>query len=679
MHNRCRKMALLVALVGLWLATGCKDRATELCGEEVLAGIPGLDPRAIVVLGYLDHQRGLTATAKWPRVAFAIGDGSLLLTAAHCVEDFREFSRKAVSTDIVVISPYYGDVFDFRVVAIDKQADVAILKAPWPSHPALALATEEELLAAKRLLIAGRPQTGKISPDLQAELLPVAGIDESVPNRAVKLSGTRLVAPGWSGSAILIPHTGKVAGVLTQLDRRTGRDLFFRSAKSDARGCSVRSAYALLRAHGLEAAALGHPANIEQVPDSELAFSAALAYFQAVVDNDRGKLTAAADELTRLRPRSVQAHLLAGMAAMARAVDSMPVSEEQFDQMESNYRRALEIDPNHAHAHAVYGNFLMIRGRNAQALAQSEAALAIDPNNRLARFNQLTLLPPARRKDAAERLLAKDPNDPSYWFHYGGALLSLGHKDEALRAARKAVALDPNGLFYGLLAEAYWQLGRLDEAEPCYKLMTERCGCDLCWYRYAMFLADYRESKANEGLQALKTAEAKTYAGRIRVGDLNSLKLRLLEKVSPQEAETLARALIEAEPNNPVSWWHLASILRTQGKYPQAVEAAQKAVALCPDSYFQGRLANCLAKAGRLEEARHYYDEMVRVHPDRPRYWFWYAESILDFYPDRLADAQVALDRAKTATDQTWSVSADEIHKLQERIDAASLPSRDSP
>ena len=40
-----------------------------------------------------------------------------------------------------VISPYYGDVFDFKIAAIDKQADIAILKAPWPRHPALKLAS----------------------------------------------------------------------------------------------------------------------------------------------------------------------------------------------------------------------------------------------------------------------------------------------------------------------------------------------------------------------------------------------------------------------------------------------------------------------------------------------------------------------------------------------------------
>ena len=76
--------------------------------------------------------RGRIATAQWPRVAFAIGDGTLLLTAGHCVADLQQSSGQAISGDIMVISPYYGDIFGFRIVAIDKKADLAILKPAWP-------------------------------------------------------------------------------------------------------------------------------------------------------------------------------------------------------------------------------------------------------------------------------------------------------------------------------------------------------------------------------------------------------------------------------------------------------------------------------------------------------------------------------------------------------------------
>ena len=129
-------------------------------------------------------------------------------------------------------------------------------------------------------------------------------------------------------------------------------------------------------------------------------------------------------------------------------------------------------------------------------------------------------------------LVAVDPNDPLYWFHYSGVLLGLGQHDQALQAARKAVDLDPNGLFYGGLGDALSELGRADEAEPCYRRMTERCGCEQCWYRYAVFLADHRQERTDEALEALKTAESKPRSGKVRQKDIDMLRLRLLERTS---------------------------------------------------------------------------------------------------------------------------------------------------
>lgn len=676
-------MGFLVRVVGVLIgvivgttvivAWECRDGTFAIGRSPAIDSIPNADPNALVVLAYLGHRQGLTATTKWPRVAFAVGDGTLLLTAAHCVADFHDAPEQVVSTDIVVISPYYGDVFDFRIVAIDKGADVAILKAPWPSHPALALATEEELMAARRILLAGRPQTKKVSAGLQTELLPLSGLDGAAPAQALRARGTRRVTGGWSGSAMLIPDTGKVAGVLTQLDKRPDRRvLFCRLPQSVAMGCSVRSVYPLLGRHGLETAALGRPAAMESIPDSERAFSAAMACFQALFEVDHVKLKTSASELTHLRPRSVQAHLLAGIAALVAKGSSVVPGQEQFDFAESSYKKALEIDPNHAHARAIYGNLLIVRRCSAEALIQSEMALAVDPNNRLALFNRLALLPPEQRREAAERLVATEPNDPFGWFYYSNALLGLGEKEEALRAAQRAVDLDPNGLFYGGLAHALARLGRRDEAQECYKRMAERCGCDSCWYRYAAFLAGHRPDEIDEALEAVKKAESKAHSGKVSQKDIDVLKLQILEKKLPEEAEAQARVLLEADPNDAHGWWFLAGILRTLDKHPQAVMAAEKAVSLDPDASYQPRLANCLVKAGRPDEAQKTYDEMLERHSGRPRYWFWYARFLADSFPERLEEAYDALAKAVSGSDAEtpWSVPAAELKELQVLLDS---------
>lgn len=672
---------LLAFVLGAIIATGVlilvelRGRTGDASRQMAVESVPNLDPRAIVVLEYLDHRQGrLIGTTRWTRVGFAIGDGTLLLTAAHCVDDFQEQTRQPVSTDIVVISPYYGDVFSFEILAIDEAADLAILRAPWPAHPALALASEEELAAAKRILIVSRPQAGQIGRDICTELLPVLAPNSSKPNQAVQLKGTTRVARGWSGSALIIPETGAVAGVVTQ--RRTRgfvrlRALFGRPPRRDALGCSVGSIHALLRRHGLESVAARRPPTLEAIPDAERGFLLAMDYFEALVKGEPNRLAETAREMVRLRPKSVQMHLLAALAATMRAYDSNLPRQEWLGQAESSYEKALQADPDNAHAHAVYGEFLRRQGRKTEALARSEAALAVDPNDRLALVNRLTLLPTAETKETAERLIRIDPNDPFYWFYYSGALLRLDEREEALAAAQKAVDLDPNGLFYGALADALAGLDRTDEAERFYRRMTERCGCQQCWYKYAAFLVGHRPEKAPEATEALDTAESKGQLGRVSQRQIDTLRLRLLEKSAPQEGEALARRLLEAG-GDAEYWWYLAAILRTQERYPEAADAAGRAVKLDPNGPYRPRLANCLAKAGDLDTAQQVYDEMLDRHPERPRYWYWYAQFLMDYHPDRIDRVRAALAKATgmPGADPDWSVPDADLHDLQFRLDA---------
>ncbi len=654
------------------------DGASATARVSSPADVKSLDPNAIVVLGYLDRQQGLNAAAKWPRVAFAIGDGTLLLTAAHCVTDLQEPTNRVLSTNIVVVSPYYGDVFDFRIVAVDRRADVAVLRPTWPSHPALALATEEEFAVARQILIASRPQSQAqnkaVLGDFCTELLPVLRVDEGRPNMALRLKGTEQVAPGWSGSAMVLAESGKLAGVLTRLHTGTFRRMaIFPYRRSDALGCSIRSVRTLLREHGLEEAALRRPGTFPAVPDAQRSFSAAMASLQALFSDGRMRPLDGASELVRLRPNSVQAHLLLAFAATFRRSDVNLPERERLALAESSYRRALELDPSSAYAHAAYAAFLHECDRNAEVLKHADAALAIDPNNRLAQLERQRQLPAIERKAFLERLVAAEPNDPEWWSDYSAVLLGLNYRDEALRAARKAVALDPNGLFCGVLANALIGLRQIDEAESCMKLMTERCGCQRCWFSYAEFLLVYRTDKLDQASQAFKTAESQSHQ-RVTGKNMSRLRFRLLAKTTPQEAETLARRQLEADPNDGEMWWHLADILRTQTRYAEAVVAARKAVNLRPDMAYQPRLANCLAKAGELEAAQQVYDEMLRRHPERGLYWYWYAESLMDHHPERLDEARQALDNARTASDPNWSTPTQDIKKLQTRIDAAAAP-----
>lgn len=541
-------------------------------GQQVLEQIPGFDQQAIVVLACTDRQQSGVENLGLG-MAFAVGNGTLLLTAAHCVSDFTEAPKQAVSHCRIIISPYYGEMSDFEILAVDKEADLAILKAPWPAHPALSLADEEELKPAKRITIISRAPEKQNNPPyklggrIRAEMLPVLRLNEEKPYKAVVLKGTRLVNRGWSGSAMLIPESSRVAGVLTGLGPVRLRWLVFSIPWGNgASGCSIRSIYALLRRHGLETAAASGPSELPPVEDAQAAFSVAMDYFEALVNRDSAKLLSAAQNLVSLRPKCVHSHLCLALAADIRAHEPNSPAEDFLDLAESGYGEALRLDPDNSYAHTTYGNFLMDRRRNEEALRQTEAALAVEPNNPLALINRLILLDrtdSARAEEFGRELIEEDPNNPRYWFYYRSALSNLGRYEEALEAAQKAVALDPKGLYEGGLADALAKLGQLDEAERNYKKMTKTCGCQRCWYRYALFLVDHRSGKLAEAEKALEMAESKAHTLRVSQQDINSLRLQLLEKSSPEQAEAFARQLLEASPDSGLYWWHLAGILRT--------------------------------------------------------------------------------------------------------------------
>ena len=635
--------------------------------------IPDFPSQAIVVLAYLGRtQRG--TVVEWPKVAFAIGDGTLILTAAHCVQGFTDPRRQAVSPDVVVISPYYGDVFEFEILAVDEDADLAVLKAPWSAHPALTLATDTELKAAKEILVTGYPQQKikkppfRFSKQVRMEKLPVLKIDEKPSPEAIVLRESRFGGPGWSGSALVLPDTGKVVGILCRQGlikaKKKGPVI-----RTDLLGCGIPSIKALLEQQGLESSARQRPPQLQPIDNAERAFSLAMEHIESMWNEDPDKILTAAQQFADLRPKSVQAHLF--IAFSAQGIHKIDSSRKDLITLaESSFEEALRLQPENARAHVGYGNFLMERERYDHALKETETALAIQPENELALANRVHILTqkkPEKAEELARQLVEKDPNNPHWWFWYRGALTRLGRNEEALDAAQKAVELNPDGFYSGGLAEALFKVGRMDEAQVCYKKMTRDCGCQICWFKYARFLTNNRPDKLDEAEKALDVADAKT-AKRTSQKNLDFLRLKLQEKKSPEQAEVLARQLLEASPENGDYWWALAGILRTLGQHEQAVQAASKAVDLYPDSSYRPRLADCLAKAGRLQQAQQTYNEMLTDHPQRPKYWFWYARFLNEYYPQKHEEARQALEKAESASDMVWYVPPEDLTDLRDKI-----------
>lgn len=146
---------------------------------------------------------------------------------------------------------------------------------------------------------------------------------------------------------------------------------------------------------------------------------------------------------------------------------------------EHEFKRAIDLNPNYAHAHGFYAGYLMSRGRVEESLAASNRARELDPFSLSISVQRGFMLANARRYDEAieqlRRVIAMDPNHhQSYWL-LGHIYAFNGQLDEAVAASEKAVSLSgraPAAL--GMLGLMYGLAGRKGEATKVLNELLEQ-------------------------------------------------------------------------------------------------------------------------------------------------------------------------------------------------------------
>jgi TolB-like protein/Flp pilus assembly protein TadD len=114
---------------------------------------------------------------------------------------------------------------------------------------------------------------------------------------------------------------------------------------------------------------------------------------------------------------------------------------------EAEWRRALELDPNAANAHAFYAHFLATMGRTEEALTHSERAIELDPFNALFHGLYAIVLDFDQRYDeamsAARTGFEMQPNEGISKTALQYAFIGSGMRDEQLAHQRERIARDP--------------------------------------------------------------------------------------------------------------------------------------------------------------------------------------------------------------------------------------------
>jgi serine/threonine protein kinase/tetratricopeptide (TPR) repeat protein len=145
---------------------------------------------------------------------------------------------------------------------------------------------------------------------------------------------------------------------------------------------------------------------------------------------------------------------------------------------ESEFKRAIELNPNDAEAHGYYSWFLAPMGRGPEALVEAKRAQQIAPLSSLGNFFVASVLVFTRQWDPAiAQLHSNIELEPNFWFDHcflGRAYEATGKLPEAIAEFQKALAIDQdNTEIWSGLGHAYALSGNKSEAQKALNHLHE--------------------------------------------------------------------------------------------------------------------------------------------------------------------------------------------------------------
>jgi tetratricopeptide (TPR) repeat protein len=146
---------------------------------------------------------------------------------------------------------------------------------------------------------------------------------------------------------------------------------------------------------------------------------------------------------------------------------------------ETEYRRALALNPSYATAHHWYAWHLIVLGRNDEGIAELKKAESLDPLSLIISADLADALCIAHRYDESvqqsQRTFEMDPHFAVAHYQMGQTLAQEHKHDEAIAEFRRAIELSGrNTTFESNLAHAYALSGRKDEATKIVKELEGR-------------------------------------------------------------------------------------------------------------------------------------------------------------------------------------------------------------
>lgn len=142
--------------------------------------------------------------------------------------------------------------------------------------------------------------------------------------------------------------------------------------------------------------------------------------------------------------------------------------ERDWSSAEREFKRAIELDPDYAHAHNWYSHFLMAMGRIDESFAESQIALKLDPLddaiNQYLGWHYIHARQFGRAIAQLEKTLSDNPDFFLARVTLGMAYEQKGEVENAIEEFQKAYNLEKNAVVLGFLGHAHAMAGNREEA-----------------------------------------------------------------------------------------------------------------------------------------------------------------------------------------------------------------------
>ncbi len=268
-------------------------------------------------------------------------------------------------------------------------------------------------------------------------------------------------------------------------------------------------------------------------------------------------------------------------------------------QAEAEYRLAIEANPDFVAAYIGQGDVLMAIELFGRAIDAYRKALDLQPGSSVLRLRLAAAYvknnQPALAEPLLQEVLSREPDNPTALTLFGDLLLAQGDAEGAVARYDAAYRRSRTSDALLKLAGAYLAAERIEDAKKRYE--------------EAVRLFPYRaEGYLGLGDVYLRLGE--------RAKALESYRQALSRAVTVSLKETVARRIVDLDPNDVRTRYLLAGYFREQYKYDPAIHQYEAILELSPGNLDALRgLGDCYLAKVQYDRALDYYRQALEAAP----------------------------------------------------------------